>query len=427
MFNFLERDAANDEIIFSKRHRTMPIVASITPIANYPTKLHIYLTNASPFWQVKCFLKGRSYKQSLRTTNRASAINAAKQFFHLKTAEIYGNEISPREHNEYLFKDLVAPTLALELARVQRGELSQASLRIFQNRMHKNIIPFFGEMQINRVGYAQLGKFVQDMSAKGNSATTIQQYLVAIRKILNHAHASGLIKAVPKSPTIKLQNNPRGSFTLAEYAKLVHAARFNIGKTIPIFSAGNGKRAKNRIERYATVSDDLHWLLRFMVNSFVRPSDIKTLQHKHVSVIRGEHVYLRLNLPETKKHDKPIVTMPSAVHVYERLKTHNSKLGLAKPTDYLFMPEQHNRAKALEFLGWQFKFLQSVIQVETERPLYSLRHTAIMFRLLHGSHIDLLTLARNARTSVEMIEKFYASNLNAEMNIDLLQSKRSKR
>jgi hypothetical protein len=36
----------------------------------------------------------------------------------------------------------------------------------------------------------------------------------------------------------------------------------------------------------------------------------------------------------------------------------------------------------------------------------------------------LLTLARNARTSVDMIERFYASNLTAEMNIELLQSRR---
>jgi hypothetical protein len=54
-----------------------------------------------------------------------------------------------------------------------------------------------------------------------------------------------------------------------------------------------------------------------------------------------------------------------------------------------------------------------------------LRHTAITFRLLYGNGIDLLTLARNARTSVEMIEKFYSSTLTAEMNIEMLQSRRT--
>lgn len=58
--------------------------------------------------------------------------------------------------------------------------------------------------------------------------------------------------------------------------------------------------------------------------------------------------------------------------------------------------------------------------------LYSLRHTAMTFRLISVGNIDLLTLARNARTSVEMIEKFYASTLSAEINIALLHGKRGK-
>jgi hypothetical protein len=58
------------------------------------------------------------------------------------------------------------------------------------------------------------------------------------------------------------------------------------------------------------------------------------------------------------------------------------------------------------------------------RTLYSLRHSAITFRLPYGKNIDLLTLARNARTSAEMIDKFYASELTAEMNVDMLHSRR---
>jgi len=86
----------------------------------------------------------------------------------------------------------------------------------------------------------------------------------------------------------------------------------------------------------------------------------------------------------------------------------------------------------LMLLGWQFMFVQKIAKIEANaangrrRTLYSLRHTAITFRLLYGGSIDLLTLARNARTSVEMVEKFYSSNLTAEMNIDLLQGKRKK-
>ena len=45
-----------------------------------------------------------------------------------------------------------------------------------------------------------------------------------------------------------------------------------------------------------------------------------------------------------------------------------------------------------------------------------------MERLLNGDRIDLLSLARNARTSVEMIERFYARHLHGEMVVAKIQS-----
>ena len=62
-----------------------------------------------------------------------------------------------------------------------------------------------------------------------------------------------------------------------------------------------------------------------------------------------------------------------------------------------------------------------------ERTIYSLRHTAIMYRLIFGDGINTLMLARNARTSVEMIDRFYAKPLTGEMNVGMLQSKKRKR
>ena len=50
-----------------------------------------------------------------------------------------------------------------------------------------------------------------------------------------------------------------------------------------------------------------------------------------------------------------------------------------------------------------------------------------MFRLRYGDGINTLALVRNARTSVEMIDRFYAKPLSGEMNIEMLQGKRRKR
>ena len=43
------------------------------------------------------------------------------------------------------------------------------------------------------------------------------------------------------------------------------------------------------------------------------------------------------------------------------------------------------------------------------RTAYSLRHTYICMRLMEGA--DIYQIAKNCRTSVEMIEKFYAAHL----------------
>jgi hypothetical protein len=47
-----------------------------------------------------------------------------------------------------------------------------------------------------------------------------------------------------------------------------------------------------------------------------------------------------------------------------------------------------------------------------KHSVYSLRHTAICKRILHTKgKVNLLNLAKNARTSVSQIERFYSSQL----------------
>ena len=239
---------------------------------------------------------------------------------------------------------------------------------------------------------------------------------MAIRKILRYAVGVGKLKALPKFPPVKVTSKPRGSFSASEYLLLVRTARRLMGQRIGAEVTARSRRAQGTVDRFGRIGRDLPWLIRFMVNAFVRPSDIKFLQHKHVTVVRGRHTYLRLNLPETKRHDRPIVTLQAAVAVYERLLAWQQSRGRGQPDDHVFLPEQQDRGQALESLGWQFRHVQTVAGVGDNtangqrRTLYSLRHTAMTFRLLCGRRVDLLTLARNARTSVDMVEWFYSSN-----------------
>jgi hypothetical protein len=124
--------------------------------------------------------------------------------------------------------------------------------------------------------------------------------------------------------------------------------------------------------------------------------------------------------------------MPSAVKVYERLLRRQASGGYGKSDDYVFQPQHDNRDYAMHQLHRQFDKLLQLCDLKTDtmgeaRSLYSLRHTAIMFRLLHAENLDLMTLARNARTSVEMIDRFYASHLTPEMKVVELQSLKKRR
>ena len=87
--------------------------------------------------------------------------------------------------------------------------------------------------------------------------------------------------------------------------------------------------------------------------------------------------------------------------MFERLKKRNNP----QPTDRIF-PKSHHAMfnQILVELGLKFD------REGRPRTLYSLRHTYICFRLMEGA--DIYMLAKNCRTSVEMIEKYYAAHVN---------------
>ena len=62
-----------------------------------------------------------------------------------------------------------------------------------------------------------------------------------------------------------------------------------------------------------------------------------------------------------------------------------------------------------------------------ERNFKSLRATAISFAILDSEQPNLLLIARNAGTSVAMIDQFYARRLGAEMGKDLLTARRKRK
>ncbi len=63
------------------RERTVPILDTMHPVPGYPAKLVVFKMAASRFWQVRCWMQGRSYRRSTRTESLRLALNAAKLFY----------------------------------------------------------------------------------------------------------------------------------------------------------------------------------------------------------------------------------------------------------------------------------------------------------------------------------------------------------
>ena len=404
------------------RHRTMPIAGSLQKISGFGT-LTIYKMEASPFWYVRYYEDGKIIRRSLKVADKKVAIAAAKKLF----VDIKHHQMNKLPFTKTSGFEVCARGLLKEnAARAARGELSEQKQQLDAARLRSDLMPHFGKYEIADINYAIISDYLNKLStpARPLSINTLKIHLSHIKTILRYAQRVGVLNALPAFPTLKTIDTPRPWFNSAEYTKLHRTCDANIGKVFK--KAGT----KGEQRRNITITQELYDLILFMTNSFIRPTDIKVLQHKHIAVIRAEQTYLRLSHPPTKGHGSPVVTMPEAVEIYDRLLERQRKEGFGEPGDYLFQPEHHeNRDYALRTITRQFDQLLTIANLKKtasgeSRTLYSLRHTCIMFRLTKGDNVALLTLARSARTSTEMIDRFYAKHLHAEMNIQQLQSMR---
>lgn len=438
---------------------------NLTYVPGYPKKLVIYQLAASPFWWARYYADGKILRRSTKEKDKRAALKFAKGFY---------DEILYKQRQGYVlnshadFEQCANEVLEQQDAKVSRNEMSAMMQQNDKYRLQKEVLPFFRSYDLKNIDYFVVEKFINKLSNDSLTPATISSYLGVVRKTLSHAQRKGFIQAVPQFPKLKKMDTPRGWFNTKEYTKLWRSAKKLQGQTWEIRklvkdgkeeifvcpqqsvppkrpTALSKKIAASEKLRRVDMTVDMYNLIVFMVNSFIRPTDIKWMQHKHVEIIENEHTYLRLSLPISKKHDKPIVTMSNAVAYYKRQKAHYEALGMAGKEDYVFMPEygpakagetkedvDKRRGAALTQLQRQFSAVLADTGLakgarDEERTIYSLRHTCIMYRLLYGDGMDLLTLARNARTSPEMIDRFYASHLSGEMNIEMLQGKRKAR
>jgi hypothetical protein len=168
--------------------------------------------------------------------------------------------------------------------------------------------------------------------------------------------------------------------------------------------------------RETIIDDELYDMVVFLTHSFLRPveSEFYGVRHRDVTV-QSNPRSLQIHIEKGKTGQRMTNTLEACVSIYERICTRNPDY---KPNDYLFFPGYPNRGSAKRIAQRIFNRLLEEAGLKSDpgsgetHTLYSLRHTAICMRLVNSKgKVNIFTLAKNAGTSVNQIERFYASRL----------------
>jgi hypothetical protein len=400
-------------------------------IINLSRGLAIYRVKASPYYRVRVWIPSQKKRivRTTKTNDRVEAIAIAEEFLNTLGTRGILNEV-PQNRTFETFADKL---LLNEKARGERGEISRrlwTVTKFYLNHKHWGVLRRFAKTDITTIQTKHYHQYLDWVQEQDSSLTpaTLNHIASVFAKVMKLARLEGVIDFVPATPRVKRMDNPRPFFRFHplvdkkhdEYKKLLETAKEMADEKV---------RVRDTIvtdELYDFILFMAHSFLRLMAHSFLRPteSEVYALTHRDI-VVADDPKRLIVTVRKGKTGHRILNTMPAAVSVYSRLKSRNKG---ATTDDFIFFPAYKNRSTAKQIVQRQFNALLERCHLKKDRysksvhTVYSLRHTAICMRIIlsHGK-VNIFNLAKNAGTSVDQIERFYARHLplSREMAINL--------
>lgn len=416
-------------------------------------KVQVFMRPRSPYWQCSYSVNGKQFRHSTNEDSLSRAKDVARDHYLTALGKYRSGELKTGK----LFKDVAARFLD-EFSVLTQGERSPVYIDGHRLRIEKHLNPFFGEKEITAItpGLVQDYRIHRMKTGKSRGAqltkksgkqtdeqilhkpparSTLHQEIVCLRQILKTANRHGWLENIPNLAAPFKQSNKishRAWFSPEEYKAFIKATR---------------ARATNPLkERWRWSSEQLHDFTLFMANTGVRPDEAYRLEFRDVEI--EDDYETRQTILVIKVRGKRGVgyckSLPGAVEPFRRLQKRQrptflsegpegpeelgslrkakaeTALTTPKPTDLLF-PKAHRELfnEILDELNMKRD------REGNERTAYSLRHTYISMRLSEGANI--YDVAKNCRTSVEMIEKYYASHLKDRVNTAAINVRRKRR
>ena len=372
-------------------------------------KLHLYRRENSGCWQCSTYLHGKNWRVSTKEDGLARAKDFAEDWYlELKVQKRLGELKVGNTFKKAAEKFLV------EYRVLTEGERSPKYVEGVEIRLRVHLLPFFGSKRLTEItpGLVQEYRIHRATSRKDKktgeplrpSRSTLQQELVVLRQVLKTANRHGWLPYLPDiSAPYKMSGKirHRAWFSPEEYKRLYLATR------------ARAKRPKN--PRWKEECERLHDYVLFMANTGLRPDEAGRLEFRDVAIVTDDATGERILEIEVRGKRGVGYCKSMNVMPFERLR----KRMKPRPTDRVFGKTQ--RALLNTILDeLQLKFDRD----GNRRTAYSLRHTYICMRLMEGA--DIYQIAKNCRTSVEMIEQFYASHIKNTLDAAAINVRRPK-
>ena len=255
------------------------------------------------------------------------------------------------------------------------------------------------------------------------AASNKNTVLATFRNVLKVARDTGIIPSLPDTPRSKQKDNPRPFFRFYPLVPKKDDEVDLLLKTIDQMI--NGRVTV----RWIPITVELKEIILFLLNSFVRPitTELYELRHRDITIATNPD-RLIITIKNGKTGFRIVNSLSEGVNVYRRIQSLNPDWSR---DDYLFLPTYENRITAGKVIQRQFKELIKRSGIKPDpitnkiHSIYSIRHTSICMRIIKSDgKVNIFNLAKNAGTSVEQIERFYAKNLplSAEMARNLQET-----
>ncbi|HUN96107.1 MAG TPA: phage integrase SAM-like domain-containing protein [Bradyrhizobium sp.] len=397
-------------------------------------RVHIYKRDNSRYWQCMTHLRNRIYRKTTGEESLAHAKQIAEDWY----LELRGKSRAGLLKTERSFAD-AAEQFIKEYGVITEGQRSPRWVEMHKLNLRVHLVPFLGELGVSKVTAGKVQEYRVHRAHNGSKGkpparNTIHNEIVTLRMVLKTAIRHGWLDHLPDlSPPYRTQG------------KVVHRPWFSPEDYKQLYEATRAYARKPAQEYRRWDAEQLHDFVLFMANTGLRPDEAKNLQHRDVTIAKNEASGEKILEIEVrgKRGVGFCKSMPGAVTPYERLRdrplpgpAQGKRARRRRGEDVSQAPapleKKYPEPTDPVFPGNHIKMFNGLLRREKlkldrdghPRTAYSLRHTYICLRLMEGA--DIYQIAKNCRTSGEMIERHYAAHIKNTLDEAAINIRKQK-